>query len=214
MYPKIRGIMQSFTVKNAKNSENDFFYLIDNNNTPWGDWGDVIFYGLLEDIDGDFYIERVAQSTKDIYILNNYLIVNSVVKKLLLENNLINEESFIKTKIKKLVNIDISEWDHCNDISDYIAVEMLCEPEDIIIKAINDENLYKDYPDFYVVDIQNSIILEKTPSFSINRKELIKDTHIYETINYIGILVSEDFRMIIQRHYPNLLKFSLVGWVN
>lgn len=206
--------MQSFTVKNAKNSENDFFYLIDNNNTPWGDWGDVIFYGLLEDIDGDFYIERVAQSTKDIYILNNYLIVNSEVKKLLLENNLINEESFIKTKIKKLVNIDISEWDHCNDISDYIAVEMLCEPEDIIIKAVNDENLYKDYPDFYVVDVQNSIILEKTPSFSINRKELIKDTHIYETINYIGVLVSEDFRMIIQRYYPNLLKFSLVGWVN
>lgn len=206
--------MQSFTVKNAKNSENDFFYLIDNNNTPWGDWGDVIFYGLLEDIDGDFYIERVAQSTKDIYILNNYLIVSSEVKKLLLENNLINEESFIKTKIKKLVNIDISEWDHCNDISDYIAVEMLCEPEDIIIKAVNDENLYKDYPDFYVVDVQNSIILEKTPSFSINRKELIKDTHIYETINYIGVLVSEDFRMIIQRYYPNLLKFSLVGWVN
>lgn len=206
--------MQSFTVKNAKNSENDFFYLIDNNNTPWGDWGDIIFYGLLEDIDGDFYIERVAQSTKDIYILNNYLIVNSEVKKLLLENNLINEESFIKTKIKKLVNIDISEWDHCNDISDYIAVEMLCEPEDIIIKAVNDENLYKDYPDFYVVDIQNSIILEKTPSFSINRKELIKDTHIYEAINYIGILVSEDFRMIIQRHYPNLLKFSLVDWVS
>lgn len=94
------------------------YYIVENRKMPWGDYGDILFQGLLTTMDENYneidthLIERSGPYIPEIYEVNStYMIIRDDIKDLLLKERIEGIEKFHNTEIKKLVEIDWQKWD-------------------------------------------------------------------------------------------------------
>ena len=94
------------------------YYILQNRDMPWGDYGNTLFEGLLNPMDDDYNlvdihkIERTAPYIPEIYCANSTnIVISQEVRNLFEKKNITGIEKYHDTEIIKLVNIDWQSWD-------------------------------------------------------------------------------------------------------
>lgn len=188
------------------------YYILQNREMPWGDYGDILFEGLLTVMDDDYNdidvheIERTGPYIPEIYCANSTnLVVSENIKNILIENNITGIEKFHNTIFKKIVNIDWKSWDHTAKAPEFYPESG--EPIDYIEEGENDKKLISKIEKQYF-----SLDLEKQPRLS----------HKDKTIKFIDyrpnfdlfiagksyILTSEKFKNLIESKNIDTLEFT------
>lgn len=93
------------------------YYLLKNRSMPWGDYGDMLFSGLLKVLDEHYddleipEIQRAGPYFPDIYMANTCNIIVTDREKTLLESSDISGISgYRRAIVKKMVDIDWQSW--------------------------------------------------------------------------------------------------------
>lgn len=117
------------------------FYKLKNKETPWGDYGNLLLTGILDEFDGHNTLERTGPYIPKIadYGLNQFL-VSSDFKEALLSSELTGFE-FSEVKLTKAVKIDWTSWDFNKDEPPIYPKSG--EPYGYIDEQDNDEELLK-----------------------------------------------------------------------
>jgi hypothetical protein len=129
------------------------FFTYENPPTPWGDYGEILYYGLAEDTEEGLYIERVGEFAPHIYESCGKLLVADETK-IKLENSGLKGFSFCKATIKKAVNLDWTSWD--KNAESPAVYPKGGEPENYILKGKRDPLLAQKLPIFW------KLVLNKT----------------------------------------------------
>jgi hypothetical protein len=180
---------------------------------PWGDYGDMLFEGLLNPMDEDYNlvdvhkIERTAPYIPKIYCANSTnIVVSEEVRELLQLNTITGIEKYHNTEIIKLVNIDWQSWDLNSDDPKFYPESG--EPIDYIEDGENDPNLYNQLSEFYSIKITRDYSLKSTGQnyydLAVIGKPIID---IFSPNNMNFILVSERFKNVIELENIDTLKF-------
>lgn len=191
------------------------YYILQNRDMPWGDYGNTLFEGLLNPMDDDYNlvdihkIERTAPYIPEIYCANSTnIVVNQEVRVLLENNNITGIEKYHDTEIIKLVNIDWQSWDFNSEDPKFYPETG--EPIDYIEDGENDEKLLIGLSVFFSLKIKEECSLkrmEKPQNQSVLTLIGTPTVDIFIPTNMGYILVSEKFKKIIESKNIDTLKF-------
>lgn len=192
------------------------YYIIRNKEMPWGDYGNILFRGLLNVMDKNFHdleipeVERTGPFVPDIYIANTRdLVITDHLKKIVEKANLSGIKRYKEIKKKKIVNIDWQQWDLAH--SDPKHYPKSGEPEDYILKGKHDETLIDDIPKLW-----NPIVIEKKILKVIsNDKDNVNFSHLaidgnveYDIVCSLPrIVVSERFKSIMDQYKVDSIRY-------
>ncbi len=189
------------------------YFIIRNKEMPWGDYGNILFSGLLTVMDKNYNdieihkIERVGINIPEIFTANSTnLVVSQDVMDLIVVNKIKGIKKQHNTEFLKIVNIDWENWDF--SASDPLVYPKSGDPFDYIEEGLHDENLKikikKEYfsldletqPKVTFKDLQKSIkVLNYIPEF-----DLFKAGKGY-------IIASEKFKIALEEKNIKTLKF-------
>ncbi len=189
------------------------YYIIKNRDMPWGDYGNILFSGLLTVMDDDYNdidiheIERTGSYIPEIYCANSTnMVVNEEVKNLLEKETITGIENFHDTVFKKIVNIDWQSWDFNNEDPKFYPETG--EPIDYIEDGENDIDQHNQSIKFYSVKIKESttnLIKSENSIYRLENDNLNIDLFIPNNMN--RIVSSEKFKKIIESEGIDTLKF-------
>lgn len=185
---------------------------------PWGDYGNILFSGLLNVMDKDYYdlevpeLERTGPYIPDIYIANRRNVVAvEFVKNLIEKNKITGIKEFKSVTKKKIVNINWQTWD--KNKKDPLFYPKSKEPEDYILKGENDKQLADLMPEVWELDIIQKYELEKIKEEpdNIGYSDLaLKNTpelDIFYPKNMLFVVVSEKFKSLLMSNEIKSLNY-------
>jgi hypothetical protein len=207
------------------------YYILENKKMPWGDYGNILFEGLLNSfffkkikgkyayenvmVDLDFpELERTGPYIPEIHIPGGHstnLIVVNKVKILLEKSNLTGINNYKKVIYKKIVNLNWQEWD-MNEEKPLIYPKG-GSPENYILKNKHDENLIEVMPEIWLMEIDKKNELKKASEKTNNNNyydiqlEGIPENDIFIPKNMLFIIVSENFKKIMEDNNINTLRY-------
>ncbi|WP_158978792.1 hypothetical protein [Cellulophaga sp. L1A9] len=188
------------------------YYILKNREMPWGDYGDILFSGLLTVMDDDYNdidiheIERTGSYIPEIYCVNSTnLVLSENVKIVLLKNNITGIDKFHYTIFKKIVNIDWKSWNQKHE--DPAFFPETGEPIDYIEDGEDDTNLHNELSVFYSIKIKEATIDLIKSEDSIYKLENPIDIDLFIPSNMNRIIVSEKFKKVIESEGIDTLKF-------
>ena len=194
------------------------YYILDNRLMPWGDYGNMLFSGLLKVLDEHYddleipEIERTGPYFPDIYMANtSNIIVTGRVKTLLESSDISGITGFRRAIVKKMVDIDWQSWDL--DSEDPLFYPKGNSPINYIRQGANSQDLIRSAPQVWellvgrdgeikklsdtrdYLDFSN-LVLASSPSIDI-----------FQLKNMLFIVVSERFKAFIEREKISTLSF-------
>lgn len=187
------------------------YYIIKNKEMPWGDYGNILSYGLLTVMDDNYndidihQIERVGICIPKIYCANSTnLVISEDIANSITRNNITGIEKYHKTEFKKIVNLDWQFWDM--KAKDPEIYPKSGEPIDYIEEGENDKKLITQiHKKYFSLKIKESCELEEID----NNLYLIGNPEydIFIPLNMYFIIVSKRFKEIIESEKVDTLKF-------
>ena len=161
-------------------------------------------------------LERAGPYIPEIYRVNStYIVMIDRVKQILENSEITGIQNLKKVIKKKIVDINWTEWDNFDDkIYDLIEETETGEPEDLIWKAENNEEIKKSMPDVWCTDIQKETYTLKIISSENNNEKYIvskvpdKDVSMPENMLYI--IVSENFKNIMEKNNIGTIQFEKI----
>lgn len=185
---------------------------------PWGDYGNMLFSGLLKVLDENYNdleipeIERAGPYFPDIYMANTCnIIVTDRVKTLLESSGISGITGYRRAIVKKMVDIDWQSWDL--DSEDPLFYPKGISPENYIRKGVNSENLMQTAPQVWelLVDRVGKINKVSDARDYIGYSNLALASSpgidIFQPQNMLFIVVSERFKDLIEREEISTLSF-------
>jgi len=194
------------------------YYIIQNRQMPWGDYGNMLFEGLLTVVDKKYnpidvhLIERSGPYIPEIYKANaTNLVVREDLKEVLLENKISGIKRVLETKINKLVDIDWQLWDVNDHPKEYPKDG---EPYNYISKGKHDDNLLSNINyQYFSLDIESQtglieFISEESDFVNFTHMRLKSEKVLFDITN-IGrrLLASEKFKELIEAKTNDCLRF-------
>lgn len=189
------------------------YFILKNKEMPWGDYGDILFSGLLTVMDENYNdieihkIERVGINIPEIYTANSTnLVVSQDVMGFIVANKIKGVKKQYDTEFLKIVNIDWKNWNF--SANNPLLYPKSGEPFDYIEEGFHDEKLKAQIKKKYF-----SLDLEAQPKVTF--KGLNKSIKI---LNYIPkfdlfkagkgyIIASEKFKLVLEKENIETLKF-------
>jgi len=207
--------------KIARTAEADMsIFLLDCAKTPWGDWSDVLEYGLVDwDEETDARsIERSGPYTPVAYLCWDALILTQPIKELFENSGLKGTGSLVHLEKTHIVDIDWKTWDTTKDITHHLELDG--EPSDIITSLPHDEWLAKRMPEYWLVSVDATLSVQidrtaqsKDPS---NRLQIIQadpSIDFFHGHEHTGYFVSQRAKDWLEYHCPGCFTFSLIPFV-
>lgn len=184
---------------------------------PWGDYGDVLFTGLLNVMDKDFNnleypeLERTGPYIPEIYIANSRnIVVTNVVRQLIKQNNINGIIEFRHVIKKKIVNIDWGSW---NKTEDPLFLPKSNEPEGYILEGKNDIELLNSMPDVWELKVVKKYNLTKVSDrvdmdgYSHLTLDIRPEFDIFAPQNVLVIIVSERLKNLFEANNIDTLRY-------
>jgi hypothetical protein len=125
---------------------------------PWGDYGNILLRGLLDNNDEEIKIKRTGPYIPPISICGISTVIVTTKFKELIESSRLLGFSFTPIQITKLVNIDWTNWDLKSDEPKFYPESG--EPEDYIDEGQNDEQLLAKVKNLWIMNITNKVDVE------------------------------------------------------
>lgn len=185
---------------------------------PWGDYGDILFSGLLNVLDSNYNdleypeIERVGPYFPEIYIVNSCnLIVTDRVKTLLESSTIRGISGYRKAIVKKIVNIDWRSWDF--NSKKPLFYPRGNSPENYILKGENSLTLIQEKPSFWELLPAKGCKIKKISSSEdyITYTNLALSSYpgldVFQPENMLFIVVSERFKELLEQEEILTLDF-------
>ncbi|CAG8865800.1 hypothetical protein PS627_01719 [Pseudomonas fluorescens] len=192
-------------------------YFLDNVNTPWGDWGDTLEYGLIgwdEDTDANS-IERTGPYTPAAYLCSEILVLTQPIKDALEASGLKGLGSFEPMEKTHIVDLDWKAWDTSRDITEYIDLDD--EPEDIIGSRPHDQSLAERMPEYWHAPVVAALALRVDRSKpDCDYSEYLQVVKVDATLDFFtsddhgGYFISQRAREWLEQHCPGCFTFSLI----
>jgi len=147
------------------------FYLIRNKKAPWGDYGNMVWYGFISKESDEIIIERTGPFLPSVYSYNKYIEITDANKQNLAQYDL-KGLNLTKAKKKKIVNVDWQNWDTAEQLP---HKPKSGEPEDFILKGKHSESLATEMNEIWVICPTN------TANGVIDKDKKVPDAyhHIY-----------------------------------
>lgn len=189
------------------------YYILQNRDMPWGDYGNTLFEGLLNPMDDDYNlvdihkIERTAPYIPEIYCANSTnIVISQEVRNLFEKKNITGIEKYHDTEIIKLVNIDWQSWDFNSEDPKFYPETG--EPIDYIEDGENDEKLIAQTREkYFSIDLKTHPRLSyKDEDRNIKFIDYIPDFDLFKAGKGY-VIVSEKFKKIIESENIDTLKF-------
>lgn len=190
-------------------------YAINNIDTHWGDWSDILWSGFLNfDFETkQYYIERSGPFTPSIYqsvfdLVFTDIAINSYkthkIKGLSFEGPL---------EKRKIVNIDWMSWDKNKDYYEYM--ENVFEPEDVIDIYPHDSALALTMPNYWKAIFNHKIHINVNKAMRNSRnyeeitipKQELADSDFFCGIETLHIFLSENAKAWIEKNFPDCFNF-------
>lgn len=185
---------------------------------PWGDYGNILFSGLLTVLDHNYddleypEIERVGPYFPDIYIVNSCnLIITDRVKTLLDSLPIRGIAGYRKAVVKKIVNIDWQSWDF--DSKDPLFYPKGNSPENYILKGENSLPLMKEKPEAWELLLSKECKMKQISSsqdhiaYTNLALSSYPELDIFQPENMLFVVVSERFKEFIEQEGIFTLNF-------
>lgn len=160
------------------------FYLIRNRKAPWGDYGNILFYGFISKETDQICIERTGPFLPAIYSYNKYIAVVDPMKQTLEKYDLKGMD-FSKGKKKKITPLDWQDW----AIDEPIPHKPKSgEPEDFILKGKHDELLANEMDEIWIISPTD------TAKGVIDRDKKVPDEYKHITLDLANWNGNDVFR--------------------
>lgn len=125
---------------------------------PWGDYGNSLLTGILEDDEGTLKLSRTGPYIPPIVQMSiNDLVVTEELRTKL-EASELTGFNFEKIIPVKMVNIDWKHWDFDSEEPEFYPESG--EPEDYVYEGVNDIELLTNSGNFWKLTFPNSVELE------------------------------------------------------
>jgi hypothetical protein len=193
------------------------YFIVKNQEMPWGDYGDILFSGLLTVMDADFNtlkypeLERTGPYIPEIYIANSRnIVVTDTIKQIIEQNDISGITEFRHIVKKKIVNIDWRSW---NKSEAPLFIPKSNEPEDYILKGENSLDLFDSMPDIWELKIVKDYNVTKISDKidRVNYSHLLLETKplfdIFTPQNVLIIIVSEKLKNIFETNNIDTLRY-------
>lgn len=193
------------------------YFIIKNKEMPWGDYGYVLFTGLLNVMDSNLNIlefpelERTGPYIPAIYIANSRnVIITDEIKQIIEQNDISGVTKFCHVVKKKIVDINWESWDKSHGP---LFIPESNEPEDYILKGQNNIDLLQSTPDIWELKVVRKYNLTKiSDKFdSINYTHLTMNIKpqfdIFMPQNILVVIISEKLKNILEAHNINTLRY-------
>ena len=194
------------------------YYLLQNRSMPWGDYGAMLFSGLLKVLDEHYddleipEIERTGPYFPDIYMANtSNIIVTGRVKTLLESSDISGITGYRRAIVKKMVDIDWQSWDL--DSEDPLFYPKGNSPINYIRQGANSEDLMRSAPQAWELLVGRDGEIKKLSDtrdyFDFSNLVLASSPSIdiFQPKNMLFIVVSERFKAFIEREKISTLSF-------
>jgi hypothetical protein len=193
-----------------------------NKEMPWGDYGDALCYGYLNEMDEKFLnvieipeLERTGPYIPPLYVANdvNILAIESV-KNILQNSNMKGIKKCVKVIKKQIVEIKWQEWLGDDEPNFYPESG---EPEDYIWGRKHNEELAKSMPEVFYFEIEkrhslkqisDTVDCDHCTNFALEISlEEEGDLDIFCPLNKLYIVVSEKFKILMEQIGIDTIKF-------
>ena len=190
---------------------------------PWGDYGAMLFSGLLKVLDEHYddleipEIERAGPYFPDIYMANTCMantcniIVTDRVRTLLESSDISGITGYRRAIVKKMVDIDWQSWDL--DSEDPLFYPKGKSPINYIRQGVNSEDLIQSAPRAWELLVGRDGEIKKLSDtrdylgFSNLALASSPRIDIFQPKNMLFIVVSERFKAFIEREKISTLSF-------
>jgi len=192
-------------------------YLVSNAQTPWGDWGEVLAYGMIawdEDTDIDS-IERTGPYTPPAYIRSGLLVLTEPTKEALENSGLKGISRFEHLEKSHIVELDWQQWDAAKGINVYLELDG--EPESIIESRPHNPQLAARMPAFWCAYVAGKLALRMDESVKSNDpSHYLQVVRADERVDFFkanvhgGYFVSERAKNWLEQHCLGAFQFALI----
>lgn len=193
------------------------YYLVKNREMPWGDYGNILFTGILKTFDKNYHdidtyeIERTGPYIPEIYIGDSKkLVLKKEIFDLLLSYDIKATFKLHNTIIKKFIKIEWQLWDPAKNPEKYPQAG---EPFNYIKYGKHNKELLKTIDSkYYGLDFEEKDILkvisEKKDFVKYTHWGIIKDKIDEDIMNSLGgIIVNEKIKGLIEANTDNCLRY-------
>ncbi|MFJ1430570.1 hypothetical protein ACILE2_07155 [Capnocytophaga canimorsus] len=196
------------------------YYILKNRKMPWGDYGNILFEGLLNVMDKNYNIteihsiERVAPYIPEIYKTHfGFLVIREDIYKILKDNGITGIEKLHKAEFKKLVEIDWQSWDL--EAPNPKIKPRGGEPINYINGRKHNEKLLENIKhQYFSLELKEEnfkrifeTISDKPDYENYTDVLLISEKVKYDIFIGGAIVVSEKFKNVIEKYTDNCLRF-------
>lgn len=194
------------------------YYIMQNKIVPWGDYGEVLFRGFLNVMDENYNdievpeLERVAPYVPEIYIANSIdIILSDTVKNIIVQASIRGIVNFRKTKKRKIVNINWTEWDMACETP--LIYPKSGAPENYILKGKHSEETAELIPDMWNLVVEHTHKLEKLSDkidstyYSDIAIQGNPEKDIFIPFNMLFVVVSEIFKNLMELNNIDTIRF-------
>jgi len=192
-------------------------YLLESKNMPWGDWGDILWTGITprDPVSNLVCIERTGPFSPLLYLSNNDFIFTNQAKSLYDDSSLLGIKFLYEIEKKRIVKLDWKNWDDKQHITNYIDIDG--EPEDIILRGINDNELMGNMPVYWLACIDSNIHLfvdrkskSNNPSDYIFVDSEVGHSDFFIGVERTGIYITQKAKDWIESNFPDHFTYYLI----
>jgi hypothetical protein len=195
------------------------FYIVENKEMPWGDYGDALCYGYLNQMDEDCLnkleipeLKRTGAYIPPLYIANSVAVLAiETIKNALISSEIKGINKCVKVVKKHIVEINWQEWDFNKDPFFYPESG---EPEDYIFSGEHNEVLAQSMPEVFSFEIEKRHCLKLTSDICDYKNHTDKalesgeiDLDIFYPTNMLYVIVSEKVKTILEKHGVDTVRF-------
>jgi len=195
------------------------FYIAENKKMPWGDYGEALCYGYLNEMTEDYIaqldvpeLERTGPYIPMLYIVNfTKLIAVEAIKNILCDGNIMGIKKVVEPLKKHIVEIEWKEWDLNSE--NPLFFPSSGEPEDYIWEGAHDEKIAKNMPIVFCLEIEKNCSLEQISDIddSDNYAELVlvgePSLDIFCPENRLYVIISERLKTVLETSGVDSLVF-------
>lgn len=191
------------------------YYFIKNKNMPWGDYGNILLTGIIEEDENDMLLlSRTGPYIPPIVVIpENSVIVTDEFKHKLEASDLLGI-SFSDVRLIKMVLIDWKNWDAESDEPPHYPDSR--EPEDYIYENSNDDTLLNQGASFWKLEISKSVEIELREgkewwdSIPIVQSESWPNANFAISEKMFHTFIDEQAKIWLEQHCDGTLDFEPV----